>query len=229
MNFRQWRDNEILAGLRPYNGNVEFPDSREFRMATLIPNATTRTRAVMAAVVLGTALTAAPELSASQATVPTAAVDDITRYCQACWRNARLPADRWQDCTQQVFIRLLERVSPEAWPNVLKDLESTERREFVRAIDAVKKRTQRTRSSVPFLADVADRHDRFSNEVKDQREAVNAVAVSVLSPRQRQIVELSFGGWAIPEIADELGTSPERISDEKYKAVQKLRTYFGTT
>lgn len=229
MNFRQWRENEIPAVVCPYNGNVEFPDSREFRMATLIPNATTRTRAVMAAVVLGTALTAAPELSATPASVPPAAVDDITRYCQACWRNARLPADRWQDCTQQVFIRLLERVSPESWPNVLKDLESTERREFVRAIDAVKKRTQRTRSTVPYLAEVADRNDRISNEVKDQREAVNAVAVSVLSPRQRQIVELSFGGWAIPEIADELGTSPERISDEKYKAVQKLRTYFGTT
>lgn len=198
-------------------------------MATLIPNATTRTRAVMAAVVLGTALSVAPDVSAAPANVPAAAVDDITRYCQACWRNARLPADRWQDCTQQVFVRLLERVSPESWPNVLSDLESTERREFVRAIDAVKKRTQRTRATVPYLAEVANRNDRISNEVKDQRDAVNAVAVSVLSPRQRQIVELSFGGWAIPEIADELGTSPERISDEKYKAVQKLRTYFGTT
>ena len=31
------------------------------------------------------------------------------------------------------------------------------------------------------------------------------------------------------EIASELGTTPERVSDEKYKAVQKLRTHFATT
>lgn len=198
-------------------------------MATLIPNATTRTRAVMAAVVLGTALTAAPGLSATPSNVPAAAVDDISRYCQACWRNARLPADRWQDCTQQVFVRLLERVSPESWPNVLKEFESTERREFVRAIDAVKKRTQRAKVGSILSDDTPDRHNRITNEIKEQRNAVNEISVNVLSPRQRQIVELSFGGWAIPDIAAELGTSPERISDEKYKAVQKLRTYFGTT
>ena len=198
-------------------------------MATFIPNATTRTRAVMAAVVLGTALSAAPELYASQSTVPAAAVDDISRYCQACWRNARLPADRWQDCTQQVFIRLLERVSPESWPNVLKELESSERREFVRAIDAVKKRTQRAKVGSLLSDETPDRHDRITNEIREQRNAVNEISVNVLSPRQRQIVELSFGGWGIPDIAAELGTSPERVSDEKYKAVQKLRTYFGTT
>ena len=198
-------------------------------MATLIPNSTTRTRAVMAAVVLGTALIAAPEVSASPSAVPITAVNDISRYCQACWRNARLPADRWQDCTQQVFVRLLERVAPDAWGNVLKDFESTERKEFVRAIDAVKKRTQRTKMGSILSDDTPDRNDRITNELQDHRRAVNEVAVNVLSPRQRQIVELSFGGWAIPDIAAELGTSTERVSDEKYKAVQKLRTHFGTT
>lgn len=198
-------------------------------MSTLIPNATTRTRSVMAAVVLGTALSAAPELAAGPTAVPTAAVDDISRYCQACWRNARLPADRWQDCTQQVFIRLLERVAPDSWPNVLKDHESAERREFVRAIDAVKKRTQRARTATMLADETPDRYGRFANEIKERRDAVSEVAVNVLSPRQRQIVELSFGGWAIPDIAAQLGTSPERVSDEKYKAVQKLRTYFATT
>jgi RNA polymerase sigma factor (sigma-70 family) len=183
----------------------------------------------MAAVVLGTALSAAPELAAVPAAVPTAAVDDISRYCQACWRNARLPADRWQDCTQQVFVRLLERVDPNAWPNVLTDHESPERREFVRAIDAVKKRTQRARTASVLADETPDRYARFSNDIKERRDAVTEVAVNVLSPRQRQIVELSFGGWAIPDIAAQLGTSPERVSDEKYKAVQKLRTYFATT
>ena len=50
----------------------------------------------------------------------------------------------------------------------------------------------------------------------------------VLSERQLRILELSADGWAVPEIATELKTSPERISDEKYKAIRKLRVHLGT-
>ena len=59
------------------------------------------------------------------------AVTDISRYCQACWRNARLPADHWPDATQQVFVRLLERVDPTRWEAALKD-DGEERKEFLR-------------------------------------------------------------------------------------------------
>ncbi|HEY3790016.1 MAG TPA: hypothetical protein VGL71_14245, partial [Urbifossiella sp.] len=64
---------------------------------------TAKSRAMMVAVVLGTALSAG---SAQASAEPNAkAVQDIGKYCQTCWRNARLPADRWQDCTQEVFVR----------------------------------------------------------------------------------------------------------------------------
>ena len=36
-------------------------------------------------------------------------------------------------------------------------------------------------------------------------------------------MQLSFDGWSVQEIADELKASPERVSDEKYKAIRKLR------
>ena len=69
----------------------------------------------MVAVVLGTAI-AAGGGSARAAVEPNPkAINDISKYCQTCWRNARLPADRWQDCTQEVFTRLLERVEPTRW------------------------------------------------------------------------------------------------------------------
>src|SRR5690242_11158970 len=92
-------------------------------------------RAMMVAVVLGTALAAGSSTTARAATpAPNSrAVQDISKYCQTCWRNARLPADRWTDCTQEVFVRLLERVEPARWETVLKDEETTERREFIRA------------------------------------------------------------------------------------------------
>src|SRR5271166_4324026 len=98
------------------------------------------------AVLLGTALLSSAQQgkAAEGMDVSGKAISDISRYCTACWRNARLHPDCWTDCTQDVFTRLMERVHPEGWCHVLRD-ESDERREFLRAIDAVKKRSQRAR------------------------------------------------------------------------------------
>jgi RNA polymerase sigma factor (sigma-70 family) len=184
-------------------------------------------RQMIMAVVLG-ALVASPA-KASAATPNAApsskAVTDISKYCQTCWRNARLPADRWQDCTQEVFIRLLERVEADKWGTLLVDDETIERREFIRAIDAVKKRTQRARKFANLTPDVSERRP-ISNTNKDDRDAVAKAAAELLSPRQRQLLDMTADGWTVPEIATELGTTPERISDEKYKAIKKLQHYF---
>ncbi|HEX4608556.1 MAG TPA: sigma-70 family RNA polymerase sigma factor [Urbifossiella sp.] len=193
-------------------------------MKRFVPTAAGRSRAMMVAVVLGTALAAGE----AQAGPDPKAVQDISRYCQACWRNARLPTDRWGDCTQEVFTRLLERVESDKWLAVLKDDETAERREFLRAIDAVKKRVQRARKLAGLTPDLADARGRGENTVRDDREAVAHAAREVLGPRQRRILELTSAGWAVPEIATELATTPERVSDEKYKAVRKLQHYFGT-
>src|SRR5262245_62176593 len=103
-------------------------------------------RPYVVAMVRGTALTAlapaAPAVAAPAARSSERAVADMSRYCSTCWRNARLHPDVWTDCTQEVFRRMLERVPPDAWDQVL-GAEGEERREFLRAIDAVKKRTQR--------------------------------------------------------------------------------------
>ena len=185
-------------------------------------------RNVMVAMVLGTALAATSgKASASTAAEPNSkAVTDISKYCQTCWRNARLPADRWQDCTQAVFVRLLERVEAEKWGTVLVDSETAERREFLRAIDAVKKRTQRARKFSALSSELADRRP-VNNVTRDDREAVAKAAAEHLSPRQRRILELTADGWPVPEIATELGTTVERVSDEKYKAIKKLQHTFG--
>jgi RNA polymerase sigma factor (sigma-70 family) len=195
-------------------------------MSQAIPTAAAKSRSMMAAVVLGTALGLSPELAqaATEERNPVS-VDDISKYCQACWRNARLPADRWQDCTQQVLVRLLERVPTSKWQSILADGNSLEREEFVRAIDTVKKRTQRIKNYTDFNDDMTPRDQRIENRVQEERQEVTEIAPRLLSERQQKIVELSFNGWAIPDIASELGTTVQRISDEKYKAVQKLKTH----
>ena len=188
-----------------------------------------RSKSMMVAVVLGAALATGSASAQSAAAGPNPkAIQDISKYCQTCWRNARLPADRWQDCTQEVFVRLLQRIEADKWGTVLTDEETQERREFIRAIDAVKKRTQRARKLGNLSAEVADYRGRTENSLRDDRETVALAAREVLSPRQRRLLELTADGWAVPEIAATLGTTVERVSDEKYKAIRKLQHYFGS-
>lgn len=183
-------------------------------------------RPYLMAVVLGTAIAAmGPEAKCEASEISPKAITNISRYCTACWRNARLPQDQWNDCTQEVLTRLLRNVPAQSWEQVLAN-ETDERREFVRAIDAVKKRYQRGRwqsAALPEL--VADVRDQHSRDLGDQREAVQQAAQHVLSGRQQHILKLLCDGHNVADIATELAMSPERVSDEKYKAIRKLRTY----
>lgn len=181
------------------------------------------------AVVLGTALAAlGTEANAAVAEISPTAINNISRYCTVCWRNARLPEDQWNDCTQEVLCRLLKNVPGKAWDRVLAN-ETDERREFVRAIDAVKKRYQRGRWQSAVLPElVADTRGEETRSRNDQREAVDQAAQRVLSPRQQRILSLLRDGHNVADIASELSMTPERVSDEKYKAIQKLRNYFHT-
>jgi len=183
----------------------------------------------MMAVVLGTALTtmspvaaAAVEVAGPQEKV----IADLSRYCTTCWRNARLPVHTWGDCTQEVFRRLLERLPTDSWSRVLKG-EGEERKEFVRAIDAVKKRTQRARKFSDQLDGVADGSGAGRRETAEQRALVQEAATEVLTPRQQRILQMSFEGWTVQDMAAEMGLPPERVSDEKYKAVRKLRGHLS--
>src|SRR5205085_327655 len=102
-------------------------------------------RPYLMAVVLGTALAAmGSDAKVTAEEISPKAITNISKYCTVCWRNARLPQDQWNDCTQEVLTRLLQNLPAQAWERVLGH-ETEERREFIRAIDAVKKRYQRGR------------------------------------------------------------------------------------
>src|SRR5262249_33922548 len=143
-------------------------------------------------------------------------VQDISRYCTVCWRNAHLPEGTWGDCTQEVFRRLLQRVEPGAWRAALRG-EGGERREFLRAIDAVKKRTQGgARRSTQLLGVVSDAGEPEVRQRAQDRAVVDQAAKQLLSDRQQRILRMSFEGWSVQDIATDLAMTPERVSDEKY-------------
>lgn len=194
-------------------------------MKKVIPLAARQTRRMMMAVVVGAALVSSMRGEKAEAAQPSdKAVGDISRYCQACWRNARLHPDSWPDATQEVLARLLERVEPSRWTTLLKE-ESDDRREFLRAIDAVKKRTQRARKYSGLAEEVTDHRSQPESARNELREELDRAALEVLGVRQQRVMQLTCDGWSIPEIADELHTTVERISDEKYKAIRKLRKH----
>jgi RNA polymerase sigma factor (sigma-70 family) len=188
-------------------------------------------RPLVVAMMLGSALTALTSGQAARADIPDhtqSAINNIGRYCTTCWRNARLPVDSWGDCTQEVFRRLLERVPADAWGRVLA-AEGEERREFLRAIDAVKKRTQRARKWTAGLDGVADSRPECDCQAREDREAVRRAAADLLTPRQQRILQMSFEGWSVQEAAEELHLPPQRVSDEKYKAIRKLRDHLTSS
>ena len=180
-------------------------------------------RAVATALVMGLAALTA------QAT-ESELVNDIQRYCAVCWRNARLDPGLWDDCTQEVCVRLLGKArAGELDLNLVLADDTPERRELVRAIDMVRKRVQRARRLQPLddqLTPGPDVDGR-NRERQELGEILEAARRAVLSPRQDRIVELWTRGWNVPDISRTLGLAPARVSDEKYKALRKLERHLA--
>ena len=77
-------------------------------------------RPYLMAIVLGTALAAmGSDAPAKAGEISPKAITNISQYCTVCWRNARLPQDQWNDCTQEVLTRLLKNLPAHAWEQVL--------------------------------------------------------------------------------------------------------------
>jgi DNA-binding CsgD family transcriptional regulator len=202
-------------------------------------------RLSLAACALVVATSAAEPASTQAATgmaaAATAAVSQVSEsvvlkkiraYCSRSWQNAGISHQEWSDCTQQVFARLLERVDRDRLLIAIEDSESPERRELNRAIWATSQRSRREKkySSLEF----AESHSKNNDAWPAKIESLNQVRSAVngedarLSPTQREIVTRWSDGESISAIAECLKLSPARISDEKYKAIQKLRQHFGT-
>jgi hypothetical protein len=155
---------------------------------------------------------------------------DVQRYCTACWRNARLDPCVWDDCTQEVCCRLLDKArAGQLDLNLVLADDTPERRELVRAIDMVRKRVQRSKKYQALDAEIApdidpDRRDRDRQELGEILEAARR---AVLTDRQDRIVELWTRGWTVPEISQSLDLPVARVSDEKYKALRKLERHLA--
>jgi hypothetical protein len=151
------------------------------------------------------------------------AIASIKRYCTISWRQAAVAAQDWDDCTQQVFLDLLQRISRDRLAEAIQEAKSHERRELNRAIWATVQRWRRTHRHYPLGDDEPpDTRQMRAQLMLAARETI-ADAGRDLTARQGQIVSQLLDGSTIAEIGRILDVSARQISDDKYKAIRKLR------
>lgn len=170
------------------------------------------------------AVAVAATVSAAQAH-DVGSIDSMQRYCTASWRNAGIDQQDWEDCTQEAITLMLERVSRSRLAQAMGDDQSPERRELNRSIWCTAQRWRRRPKHVSFdNCDSMERTaDELAHETSDALESAMTAAADCLTSRQQAIISMCRDGWSIREIAERLDISSARASDEKYKAIRKLR------
>jgi hypothetical protein len=151
----------------------------------------------------------------------TQAIKKIESYCAASWRNARIHPQEWQDCTQQALMEFLERRPPSDLEVAIDERESEARRELNRAVWRIVKRMKRQVTFVQFDEGLFFRLSE--PEILEGWPAIEGLARTLLTVRQLQIFELLRDGWKVAEISQIMKVAPDRVSDEKFKAIAKLR------
>lgn len=180
-------------------------------------------RALIAACAMAMAAAVGTSVSAAPCESPSLA--RLERYCTTSWKNAGIRRDDWEDATQQTLLEMLEQTSAEGLSSAIDDPESIERRELNRAVWRIVQRSRRSRKNVSYndrTMPVAEMRGEPGSGARVWSE-LDDVARDVLSERQRSILDLTRQGWRVSEIADKLQIPASRVSDEKYKAIARLR------
>lgn len=170
-------------------------------------------------------------LGISTTDVDSATIKAINNYCAVSWHRANIPRQDWDDCSQHAFVRLLTRVSQDRLAEAIEDAHSKQRRELNRSIWATTQWWRRSHRHCPIvgddLPDPAETLRVSGVTAIDIQEALGSEAVG-LTTLQRCVLDLWSAGHNIGEIASNLGVPSRRVSDEKYKAISRLRASFLT-
>ena len=155
----------------------------------------------------------------------TRTIEKLQQYCAASWRNAGIRREEWDDCTQQALLELLEEIDHEGLPTAVEDSQSQERRELNRAVWRLVQRWRRAPRHKSFDERTTTPFDSAADQAAERSwRQIAEIAAETISDRQFRILEMTRDGWRTSEIASELGISTDRVSDEKYKAIAKLRS-----
>lgn len=161
-------------------------------------------------------------------------LEQLDRYLGRAWFRAGLPTQQHDDCTQAVYASLLTTLGRDRFDSLIGEIgqvgirevlsrETADGPDFFRAVDAVKKRTQRERSYQPLDGVDAASNGRLDGEQADRQVAVQEAIARSLSPREAALIRATLEGESPAEIANQWGIAPKTVSNEKTRAFAKLR------
>ena len=166
-------------------------------------------------------------------------LSQLDRYLNRAWYRAGIAPQQHDDCTQAVYATLLQTLGRDRFDGLLTDIgqsgirdvlsrETPEGPDFFRAIDTVKKRAQREKTFQPIDAvEVADASVATPGQA-DWRGALQEAIEQSLNPREAALIQATMQGETPAEIAQKWGVAPKTVSNEKSRAIQKLRDALGT-
>jgi DNA-binding CsgD family transcriptional regulator len=177
----------------------------------------------------------APAKSPTDASAISSGLSQLNRYLSRTWFRAGVPVQMHDDCSQAVYLTLLQNLGRDRFDSLLVDIgqagirdvlsrETADGPDFFRAIDTVKKRAQRERTfqpleSIPSAAVSSGPADTRA----DWRGALQEAIDQSLSPREAALVYATLKGETPAEIAAQWGVAPKTVSNEKTRVIQKLR------
>jgi DNA-binding CsgD family transcriptional regulator len=157
----------------------------------------------------------------------------LNKYLSRAWCRAGIPVQMHEDSSQAVFTTLLQQRRRSRFDTLVNDVghsgikhvlsrETNEGVDFFRAVDMVKKRAQRERVFRPLDAADVPASSRYADS-RAQREALREAVDQSLSRREASLINDTLLGKTPAEIALHWGVAPKTVSNEKARAVQKLR------
>jgi RNA polymerase sigma factor (sigma-70 family) len=175
-----------------------------------------------------------PARSPADAEAIASGLSQLNRYLSRAWYRAGIPEGRHEDCSQAVYLTLLENLERDRFDTLVGDIgnlgirdvvnRDTERGPaFFRTVDTVKKRAQRERTYQPL-----DLYEGLASPGDDEaqglrREALREAIDGSLTPREADLICATLDGKTPAEIAAEWGVTPKTVSNEKCRVIQKLR------
>jgi len=161
-------------------------------------------------------------------------LSQLNKYLNRAWYRAGIPAHLHDDNSQGVYTALLQTMGRQRFDTLVSEVgqwgvkeifsrETSEGLAFFRAVDMVKKRSQRERvhqslESVDVPA-AASNHGAGAT----RRDALLEAIEHTLNPREAALIQDTLMGKTPAEIAYQWGVAPKTVSNEKSRVLQKLR------
>ena len=174
----------------------------------------------------------------STAEVDTAAVSkglvQLDRYLARAWYRGGISTQQHDDSTQAVYTTLLQGWGRDRFDQLLSEVgtfgikdvlsrETADGPDFFRAIDTVKKRAQRERNFQTLDGVDAAAANTAGGTQGDMNSSLQEAILNALSPREAALIQATLQGETPAEIAQQWGIAPKTVSNEKTRALQKLR------